>query len=159
MKLWSGSFETDADAEHFWVAAVPDEQIDNPMLTTLSENKRAKYGSNANVMITIVKVNIRALISEQVVFIFAKRTYVEVQLQIEETFVDMLQVCNNAAPNEIKTASARLLETILIDLFSRGPADAFMLKFLEQSHTFLSAVIRRTVSYPLFIRRGSGPIK
>lgn len=43
--------ETEPDVERDWVAALSDEQVEDPMYTALSGDERGNYGSNADVMI------------------------------------------------------------------------------------------------------------
>lgn len=58
--------QADADVESIWVAALLDEQIDDPMHTTLSEKKLKNYGKDVEIMMKIVGCEIKSLIEEKV---------------------------------------------------------------------------------------------
>lgn len=73
------SIETDADDELAWIAAPADEQIDNLMHTTHSEDKRANYGNDADSMTTIARGKMKDLITEDAHRIYAECTQAEVQ--------------------------------------------------------------------------------
>lgn len=73
----------------------------------------------------------------------------------------MLQLRNNAASNGFKS-SARLLETIVIEVFSRGAAYDVMLKGFEQWSQFVTMmndVEKRIVLNSLYIRSITGSKK
>lgn len=72
------SIESGADVESVWVAAFLDEQVDYPMHKTLSDDKRATYGSDAGVMKTMVRSKIKALILEEHDRVCAERALAQV---------------------------------------------------------------------------------
>lgn len=53
----------------------------------------------------------------------ADRTFENFETQIENIFVDMLALCSSTYSNRVKTASARLLETTVIEQFSHEAAE------------------------------------
>lgn len=110
----------------------------------------------------IARSEIERFIVNEASPIYAERTQMAVQTQIEESFVHMLQLGNNSASHDVKTASAWFLETIAIEVFSRGAADDVILQCFEgwsQLDTFLNAVVRRTVSNLLLVGLVAGFIK
>lgn len=82
--------ETAADVKRARIAALSNEQIDNPIHTIPSKDERANYGIYANIMMMIGKTKIKDLIPEKVDHIYADCTQAEVQKQMEGTLVDML---------------------------------------------------------------------
>lgn len=49
---------TDANVARAWVAAVSDEQLKDPMHTTMSKAERANFCNDANVRVTIACIQI-----------------------------------------------------------------------------------------------------
>lgn len=87
--------------------------------------------------------------------IYTEHTQAEVQNQIEKSFVDTVQVGNNAAANGIETALARFLETMVLESLSREPADDVMSQCLErwsQTGTLTNAAVKPTVFNAFYIR-------
>lgn len=106
-------------------------------------------------MVTISRSKINNLIAEEVDRNYTEPSHAEAQVHPKETLVDMLELGNIAASNEIRKVSARILETIVLESFSRGAADDFMTEFFKrwsQSDTFLSAVVVRIAYSAMFIR-------
>lgn len=95
------------------MAALSDEQIENPMITPLKTDV-TNYDSDANVMITISKSKVKSAIAKETARIYAEQPQAEVQNSMEKTLVDVLQLGIGAAMNCIQTASARFLELIPI---------------------------------------------
>lgn len=91
--------KTDVDTEREWVAALSDERINGSMHTTSLEDERAKYGNDADIMLTIVKCEINDLVAAGVDRINAERFLTEVQAQTVNSLADMLRLGNNAARN------------------------------------------------------------
>lgn len=91
--------------------------------TKSSEDERAKYGIDADIMMTIAERKMKGSITVKVDRIFAEWTQAEVQNQIEEPLVDVLQLGNSAASNGTETSSIRLHQTIVIGSFSGGAGD------------------------------------
>lgn len=85
------------------------------MQTPPEKHERANYGCDADIMMTIAEGKMKDLIAQKVDRNYAERTQMPIQEQIEETLVDVLQLGNNDSPNEIKTASARVLQMIMIE--------------------------------------------
>lgn len=83
--------ETDADVGRAWVAALSDEQIDYPIHTTLSEDELSNYVSDARVIATIARNEIKGLIAEELNFMHVERTQAKVQNHLDETLVHTLQ--------------------------------------------------------------------
>lgn len=65
MKKGINPIKSDAENQRAWVAPVLDWTIDDPMDTAKSEDERAKYGSNAEIMMMIRKSGIKGLIAEE----------------------------------------------------------------------------------------------
>lgn len=85
----------------------------------------------------------------------AMRTKPEVQLQIEETPVNMVQLCSNATSNGIRTAPTGFLDKIVNSSFSEGAAEIVMSKYFEQLskwNKYMNAIVMRIVSHTLFTR-------
>lgn len=146
--------ETDSDFKRAWLTDLSDGQIDDPMHTTLSEDKRDNYGNNADVLMKIAKSEIKGLIAEKVNRIFVEGTQAEIQNQVAQTLVNMLQLGNNAASNGIRTGATRLIEKIVIKLFSHRAAGDVVSECLERwskSFIFMNAIVEQTVCSPLFI--------
>lgn len=110
--------ETDPEFERASVAALSDENINNPMHSTPSENSLENYENDANVMETIAKTEIKEMVAEESNRNYAERTQAKVQTKIEKTLVDTIQLNNSAASNGTKTGSARFLEMIVMGFFS-----------------------------------------
>lgn len=126
MKSGIDPIETDADVECAWAATKLNAQIDNLMHTTPLEDESVNYSRDADILMNITNSEIKSLNAEEVNIIYAERTEVEVQTQIEESFVNMHQLNNNDPWNGIKTASARYLVAIVIRRISRGTPEDFM---------------------------------
>lgn len=77
-------------------------------------------------MVMIFDTEFKGLIAEEADRIYAKRNQAEVRNEIDRTLADMFKCGNSPALNVIKAASFRLLEIILIDLFSLGDADGVL---------------------------------
>lgn len=58
--------ETDVNFERAWVAALCDEEIDDPMVTKLSKKELSNHGSNAAVMMEIARSKSKSLIAKKV---------------------------------------------------------------------------------------------
>lgn len=74
----------------------------------------------------------------------------------------MLQLSSSDAWNGIETSSARFLEIIVIELFSRGAADDDMSECFQRwskSEKFRNAIVERIASNQFFIRPVTGFIK
>lgn len=112
----------DANAKRAWISPVSDELIDDPMEAKLSEGELSNYGNDYDVMENITRNKIKGLIVEEADRSHAKRTQAEVLTQIEETFVDMLQICSTAALNGIETEFLRSLEAIVVKWSRCGAA-------------------------------------
>lgn len=110
--------ETDADVQPAWIPALSDWKIDDTTYITPLENEFENHSNNFGIMMTIARSKMKGLTGEGADRVYAERTQAEVKTQIEETLVDMLQLGNNAASKEIKTASARFLETFALGLFN-----------------------------------------
>lgn len=91
--------ETDDDVEQASVAALFDEQSDDPMHEKPSKDDRANYGSDTDVMLPIADSKIKNLIAEEVDLVYADCSHADVQAQMDETLVDMLHVGNSATSN------------------------------------------------------------
>lgn len=89
------TIEPNADVERARVALYS-ENDDDLIHTTPSEDEFKNYGSNADVMVTLARSNIKRLIAEKVDRNYPKRTQAEVRNQIEETLVDMHQLESSA---------------------------------------------------------------
>lgn len=100
------------------------------MQTIPLDYNRAKYGRDAGVMMKTGKRKINSFTTEEAARIYEERTQVEVRNQIEKALVDMHQLDSSAAPNKVRTASARLLEAIVIAFFRRTAAQDVMSQFL-----------------------------
>lgn len=151
--------ETEAEVEHACVAALSDEQIDDPVHKKPLEDDWTNYSNDSEVMVKIARSKITDLIAEEVDRIYVKSTQADVQDQIEETLVVMLQLGNIAASNRIETASALFLNTIIIELFSRRAVDEVLSECLErwtQSKTYMNALVERIVCTPVLMRLVTG---
>lgn len=74
----------------------------------------------------------------------------------------MLQLCKIAASNEIKTDSARFLETIIIDLLSCLAEDDVLSECFERwspADSVMNGVAKRVLTNPIFIRPVASFIK
>lgn len=69
---------------------------------------------------------VNRLIAPKAGRIYSERGQAEVQVQIKEILADMLQFGNNAVMNRVKTASAGILGTIVIHIWSCGAANDSM---------------------------------
>lgn len=96
--------ETVADVKRASVAALSDEQVNDPMHSTLSEVVGASCSSEADIRMKIAKSVKKGLMIEKACRIYVERTQAEFQTQIKETLVDKEQLSNNAASNGITTA-------------------------------------------------------
>lgn len=113
-------------------------------------------------MMKIAKSKINGFIAEDAVCIYEERVQAKVQNQFEKALIDMLQFGISSASNEMTTASARFLETMVMGFFSRRAADDVVLQSSEgwsQSDTFMEAVVVRIVSSPLLIWPWAGFMK
>lgn len=72
MKNGMNPMETDADVKRARVTAFSDEQVDDPVHTTLSENGRANYGDDAEIMMIIAKSKIEGVLAEEAGKTYAK---------------------------------------------------------------------------------------
>lgn len=79
--------ETDADVVHALVAAVLEGNNNNTMRTIPSKDERAKYGSSADVLITIASSGMKGFIAEELNRNFAERTQEEVKTPNGEIFL------------------------------------------------------------------------
>lgn len=156
------TIETGADVERALIAALLDEHMEDLMKTIPSKNEHVSYICDGHVMMTVAIGEMKDLTVEEVDCIYTECTQAEVRNQKEKTLVDILQLGKSAAPNKIKTASARFQETIVIELFSRRAADKLMSQSLRrwsQSGMFKNAVLKRVDSNPFFILPMAGFIK
>lgn len=83
-------------------------------------------------MMTNAKSDIEGWIPEEVGYIYMEHTQAKTQVKIEKTSVDLLHHSCNVALSGIKTTSARFFETVLIEMYSRGAFENFMLQCVSQ---------------------------
>lgn len=114
---------TDPDANMAYIFDLSGRQIDNLVRKIPSDDKRENYGSTTAIMVTVAKCKVNILVAEKVGPIYPERSQLVDQNQIEWTVVDMVRLDNIAASDQIKKASTRFLETILIGVFSREAAN------------------------------------
>lgn len=120
------------------------------------------WSNSADDIETMAWSESKGLAGEEVNIMNAQSTEGKFKGQIEKTRVELPQLGNNATPSEVETATAQLLEAIMINLFSRGTADDANLECLKgclKPSTFKNAIEKRIVSSPLFIRPVVGFIK
>lgn len=98
----------DAYVKGVWVPALSHMHMDDPMLVTPSQNRRASHDRIANV-IMIARSKIRGMIAKKADCIYGDRHVAKFQLQIGETLVDMLQLGSTAPSDEIKIVTFRFL--------------------------------------------------
>lgn len=77
-------------------------------------------------MMKVGRNEIKGLFAEECNRIFSNQNEKEVQTQNVQALVNMLQIGKNAVVKEVQTRSARFLQTIMIEFFSRKAADEVM---------------------------------
>lgn len=115
-KLELDPIKTDAHIERAWVAAILDEQIEDPAHTTSSENEPVRYGNDIAVIMRVARQKINGLIAEEVDGVKADHTEAEVQILTIEYFVNICQLHNSASSKKVRITSVQFLGMIVVDL-------------------------------------------
>lgn len=123
MKRKLSSTAANADVERVWAPAISNEQLNNVIHTSLLESEPENYGNKAEVMKKVDRKLIRGLIAEETFRLFAKRIEAGVQTHSREPSSTCHYSATMFPSNGVKMASARSLETVLIELFSRESAE------------------------------------
>lgn len=132
MSVQLNAIKTGAIVKSACAAALPHEQINNPMHTTPSKKKiKYSFDGSADVMKTKAKSKIEQFIVKKAGRRNAERAQEEGQIQMTKAILEMLPLGNSAASNGIKTEFVRFL-IMIRNAFSRGAVDEAVLKCLKQ---------------------------
>lgn len=118
---------TDEELKPDWEVALSNE----PMNTSPSDDALLATGDSSDTIVQIARSEMNDLIAQEVDSLYAERSETKLQIQIVTNLFGMLQLGNSAVPEEIKTASVRLLKAFIFRLFSRGSANDLMSEYLD----------------------------
>lgn len=119
-----------ADIDRACVAALSDEQVDDPMRTTSSKIKIENYEIAVYVTMCIAWSDFKRLIADKADGIFAERNEAVFQAQRKQNFVIMLQRGSCVASNGARTEFVQFMETFVTDLPSGGAVDDTISEFV-----------------------------
>lgn len=102
------------------------------MHTTGSQNELQNCGTDEDVMMTIVKGEIKKVIAERADRAYAEHTEAEIQTRGKETLDGMSQLVNSAASNGIEMPLVRFLRTGVVRQLSRRAFEEVMPKCFER---------------------------
>lgn len=135
-------------------------KIDNNSIHSKTlEIEFGNEGNNSKVMMTICGNKIKGMILGKYHWVYEERAQAKAQTQIKKRSSTWYISAIVMLRTNLRAASTRFLETVVIELLSCGAAEDVMLEYFEcwlKTDTLMNDALKRIVSHPLFIRPLAG---